>query len=575
MLYGTFRRLIGPVSSKYVLLLGVAGDSAWYLRWSLRRPLKPLLAYGSDEKWRAIPRYRDTRGDAIDIVYRNEAEEGMISAVIDIRIDQAQEIRQSSVISHRQIVAVRLLQMPSQELMTAIAHERDTNPAIELLERESCHYCGAGLDVPSRTCPACGTPLVGGENHHEATLDSGLGATAGGGAYEDDGSDPMMRVAASVERGDGLLQMLDVMIDEDEFEIAEYLVGNLDHHGYLPESIVEDTAVALSCDPAQVEGVLHKLHRLDPPGIGARGAQECLLIQLQRMRQAGNPRKLAEVLVKDYLQDLAFRHFREVAHAIGSTPKAVETEWQFIREHLHPYPTHGFDPDCSEMAEAATTIRPDVVIRRRGAGFEAEVVERQRYDLQVHKGYQWARKHIAEASTNDHDQQHIRTYVERAQSFIAALKQRWDTMQRVSDALIELQRGFLEHGQSAIKPLTRADVAKVVKLHESTVSRATDGKYVLLPNGRVVPFDDFFDSSLPVKKALRELIATENPRRPLSDEQLAQLLTNKGFSIARRTVAKYREEEGILPSRLRRSRGTNRDHVKAPERAYAFSAARR
>jgi RNA polymerase sigma-54 factor len=140
-------------------------------------------------------------------------------------------------------------------------------------------------------------------------------------------------------------------------------------------------------------------------------------------------------------------------------------------------------------------------------------------------------------------------------------------MQRVSDALIEIQHDYLVHGQGALKPLTRADVAKRVRLHESTVSRATDGKFVLLPSGRTVPFDDFFDSSLPVKKALRELIAAENARRPLSDEQLARMLVGRGFVIARRTIAKYREEESILPSRLRRGRAVTPVAAAAAARA--------
>jgi RNA polymerase sigma-54 factor len=491
-------------------------------------------------------------------VYRSDAEERVKVAVMELHIEQTQEPRQTIGISHRQIVAVRLLQMPSQELMGAIAYERDINPAIELMERESCNYCGAGVDSGAHTCPLCGMSLLGLESRHrdreDYALDRSIGAAAIGTPIEDDGSDPMVRVAGTVERGDGLLQMLNLMIAEDESEIAEYLVGNLDHHGFLVDSIIEDAANELSCRPQRIERVLRLLQRLDPPGIGARGAQECLLIQLQRLAQAGKPRKLAELLVKNHLAALAFRRFREVAHVVGRTPKVVEAEWRFIREQLHPYPTHGFDPDCEELVEVAASVRPDVVIHRRGTGFEAEVVEQQRYDLHVHTGYQWARQHMQELGGSRDEQQHIRTYVDRAQSFISALKQRWDTMQRVSDALIDLQRDFLAYGPRALKPLTRADVAKVVKLHESTVSRATDGKFVLLPTGQVIPFDNFFDSSLPVKQALRQWVATENPKRPLSDEQLARLLCQGGFEIARRTVAKYREEEGILPSRLRRSR---------------------
>jgi RNA polymerase sigma-54 factor len=469
--------------------------------------------------------------------------------LMDMRLDPTQMPTQSGVISHRQIIAVRLLQMPSQELSAAIARERDANPAFEADERDSCHYCGAGLDAPNRPCPSCGSSPIrdSAENAYDTATPVGAGAQ-----FDDDGLDPMMRLAATTGRGEGLLQMLCASLSRADDAIAEYLIGSLDHHGFLPPTIVEDTADALGVDDGRVERVLAALHRMEPAGIGARGPRECLLIQLRHLRERGRARPLAELLVREHLQELAFRHFREVARCIGETPKAIETEWQFIREQLHPYPTHGFDPDFGEIGEPAAHVRPDVVIRRRGDSFEAEVVEKQRYDMHVNREYLWARKHIAQVGQTADERAHIRSYVEQAQSFIAALKQRWETMQRVSDALIELQHGFLAHGQSALKPLTRADVARKVGLHESTVSRATDGKFVLLPNGRTVPFDDFFDSSLPVKKALRELIAAENPRRPFSDEQLARILDKQGFVIARRTIAKYREEEGILPSRLRR-----------------------
>jgi RNA polymerase sigma-54 factor len=500
---------------------------------------------------------------------------------LEIRFEQVQAPQQAMIISHRQIQAVRVLQMPSQELVAAIHRERDANPAFEVDERECCHHCGSGFDRATRYCPACGASTTGGEQSRDeagdyAGITSGLGSVSS--QYEDDGSDPMLRIAAGTGRGEGLLQLLCASLASaaDE-EIAEYLVGSLDHHGFLPATIVADTAAALACPPKRVEGVLAALHRLDPPGIGARGPRECLLIQLRRLADLGQPHRLAEQLVARYLPALAFRHFREVARGVGESPKRIEAEWQFIRDCLYPYPTHGFDPDAGELTEVATQIRPDVVIRRRDNRFEAEVVERQRFDLQVNRDYLWTRKHLGALGCTDSERAHVRSYVEQAQSLIAALKQRWDTMQRVSDALIDLQCDFLERGQSALKPLTRADVAKRVRLHESTVSRATDGKFVLLPTGRTVPFDDFFDSSLPVKEALRALICAEDPRRPLSDEQLARLLVKRGFEIARRTIAKYREEEDILPSRLRRCRPVAATHGQPAEvaaRAMALTLAR-
>lgn len=489
---------------------------------------------------------------------------------LELRLEPMVLPQRSTVISHRQIMAVRLLQMPSQELGAAIARERDANPALDAEERESCHFCGAGLEAPGRPCVVCGMSPASERSREERFDEAHSSVQSGFG--DDDSSDPLLRLAVAGGRGSGLLSMLCAALDEDDAATAEYLVGSLDHHGFLPETILEDVCGALRCNAESAARVLDALQHMDPPGIGARGAQECLLIQLRRLRETGTPRPLAELLVEHHLHALAFRHFREVGRLVGETAAIVEGEWQFIRDHLHPYPAHGFDPDSGELAAPAGTIRPDVIIRRQGGGFEAEVVERRRYELRISHEYFWARKHIEELGCNEPERRHIRGFVEQAQTFIAALRQRWDTMQRVSNALIEMQREFLIRGQSALRPLTRADVAQRVRLHESTVSRATDGKYVLLPNGRTIAFDDFFDSSLPVKQALHELIAAENPRRPFSDEQLARMLEQRGLAIARRTIAKYRDEEGILPSRLRRGSGAGdarRALVSAPMPARA------
>src|SRR5579859_1883639 len=230
--------------------------------------------------------------------------------LMDMRLDPTLAPQQSTVISHRQIVAVRLLQMPSQELVAAIARERDTNPALEASERETCHYCGAGLDAPGRACAACGRAPSLAERRHDDG-DDVSGAYVGlGSAGDDDLSDPMLRVAAATGRGEGLLRLLCASLPADDAEIAEYLIGNLDHHGWLPPTIVEDAADALDRAESDVERVLLALQRMDPSGIGARGARECLLIQLLALRDAGDPHPLAETLVRDHLASLAFRRFR-------------------------------------------------------------------------------------------------------------------------------------------------------------------------------------------------------------------------------------------------------------------------
>jgi RNA polymerase sigma-54 factor len=224
-----------------------------------------------------------------------------------------------------------------------------------------------------------------------------------------------------------------------------------------------------------------------------------------------------------------------------------------------------------------------VVIRRtEEGGFEAEVVERRRYRLSLNalylRLYQQAKAHAPSPSSSsassaassrssaasssssgcpeplalsEPERQHVRQYAARARFFVECVTQRWDTLLTISQALIEHQHAFLEQGVRGLRPLTRGELAVAVGLHESTVSRATANKYVLLPSGRTVPFDDFFDGSLAAKEALLEVIATEQGTKPYSDEELARRLGQQGLPLARRTVAKYREALGILPSRFR------------------------
>jgi DNA-directed RNA polymerase specialized sigma54-like protein len=248
-------------------------------------------------------------------------------------------------------------------------------------------------------------------------------------------------------------------------------------------------------------------------------------------------------------------------------------------------------------------VRPDVVIRRTEAGeFEAEVVERRRYRLNLNALYltlyqqgkappassapassaaPGSRSGSAPASSapatrssasaapgsaapsaawgcptgglalSEPERQHVRQYAARARFFMECVTQRWDTLLTITQALISAQHAFLEQGVRGLRPLTRGELAAEVGLHESTVSRATANKYVLLPSGRTVPFDDFFDGSLAAKEALREVIAAEDGAKPYSDEELAKRLGEQGLPLARRTVAKYREALGILPSRFR------------------------
>ena len=470
-------------------------------------------------------------------------------------------VKHAQRLSINQIQAVRVLQFPAQELQTYLANVLNENPALEGEEYELCPICHYPLNSSRGERCDCSAGIrqttdIDMAPEGRDDWESSLHSVSSAGSFEDGEDDPLVRVSGRAEYGAGLLSSLRAMIADEDADIAEYLVGSLNSHGLLPADIIEDASVALDVDAVRVESVLDALQALDPPGIGARGIAESLLLQLERLREDGQPRPLAEQLIRDYFDDLAAKHFREIAREIGIAPRLIEMELNFISQKLHPFPAHGFDPDLSGMATSAPPIRPDVVIRRTANGYEADIVEQRRWDLRVSSTYHQVRQMFkrGEVDATKGERAHVLRSYEDAKNLLAALNQRWHTMQRVADALIEMQFDYLEHGPAGLVALTRKDVGDKIKLHESTVSRATDGKFVLLPNGKTVPFDDFFNESLQVKEAIQGLVENEDPHHPYSDEQLTALLKSLGMEVARRTVAKYREEINILPSRLRRNR---------------------
>jgi RNA polymerase sigma-54 factor len=190
-----------------------------------------------------------------------------------------------------------------------------------------------------------------------------------------------------------------------------------------------------------------------------------------------------------------------------------------------------------------------MIIRKSETGFEVELIEEKRYHFSINTRYGDAAGAVATASREV--QRYLHQNSDRARFFVDCVQRRWRTLKRVSELVVDYQRDFLEKGVRFLRPLTRAEVASRLNLDEGTVSRATANKYALLPNGRLMPFSDFFDGSLSIKDVLREILQSEDPRHRLSDDEIARLLTSQGLPMARRTVTKYREEMGIGSSRER------------------------
>jgi RNA polymerase sigma-54 factor len=333
--------------------------------------------------------------------------------------------------------------------------------------------------------------------------------------------------------------------------VAEYLVGSLDEKGYLAVKI-EDVAYELDVPLDKARAVMRVLQAQEPVGIGARNLRECLSIQIAHLDERGMSQSHALEIVTQFLTELGEHKFGRIAHELKISQQEVADVWDFVKTKLNPHPAHGFSPtNASDRDTRAMYIIPDVVISKGPDDFEVEVVESRRFVLRVNPMYTRlsADLHRSSAAMNPDEKRHVQQYVGRAKLFIANINQRRQTLFNITRCLVDQQREFLEHGVRHLRPLSRAAVAQQLGVHESTVSRATASKYVMLPNGEVIPYAHFFTPSLSVKDIMKEVIEKEG--KPLTDSEIVERLKERGIHIARRTVAKYRMQLAILPSSLR------------------------
>ncbi|WP_165553956.1 hypothetical protein [Kribbella capetownensis] len=304
--------------------------------------------------------------------------------------------------------------------------------------------------------------------------------------------------------------------------IVEYVVGCLDQRGRLT-STTDEIAVCLGVSPTRVGRALSAVQKVGPAGIGARDLRECLLLQLEDRTPTA-----VRTVVDRHLNDLAAGRLDRIAKSLGTSAAEIQTASDFIKERLVPFvPLDlGCWPPRTTNARAEV-LRPDYVFTDE---FAVEVAEEVRHSLAISPSYRAGGAEVQE-------------WLARARLFMSRLHQRWQTMRAVGEAIVDNQKVFLSGRADCPAPLTRAEVAHTIGVHESTVSRAVSARWAQLPSGRLTPMADFFCTSAEPRDAVRDLIAHEG--RPLSDGEIARLLSTTAHPIARRTVAKYRAQLGI------------------------------
>ena len=447
--------------------------------------------------------------------------------------------------------SLEILQMPLLDLQQMIKQELSENPTLEATQEVADEQ----IEIEQGT-----KDVERDEFDNEFEKLAALGEEWGDDFYENrqvaGGSDAeekyqyMMDSLSEVSSlHDQLLEQLSLSgLSDYEKKIAEIVVGNIDDEGYLHLD-VEDL-LALPNFPAEtLDKILDTIHDFDPPGVGARDLRECLLLQLRR---AGKESTQEYQLVADHLDLLGRHKYEEIARAMGLTPERIKELAAEVAK-LDPKPGRNFSETRIEY------VTPEIIVEKKGDEYVITQNKKPYPRLFISQKYL---QMLKDPKTSKEVKSYIREKITKSKQFIQSIDQRMSTIYRIAVEVVRIQRDFFDHGVSELKPLNMRTIAELLEVHETTISRATAGKYMQTPRGLlsmkyfftpgVKTTDGRLVSNESVKAALGEIVRAEDKKKPYSDAKLVKLLEEQGISIARRTVAKYRDQLRILPSHLRK-----------------------
>jgi RNA polymerase sigma-54 factor len=469
--------------------------------------------------------------------------------------------------------SIRLLQLSTLELQQEIEQMLEQNPFLDVEEDHAPTY-----DVPAERAQAVADDNPGSDDAPAAELNAeefgtteredwsngtegddfdGVRETPSAAASSSDNDfEPQDQQAATTTLQAHLhSQMVSMRLSPEDHAALSVLIESLNDDGYLADSL-EDIAASLADNDADREAVLERLacalkwlQSMEPLGVGARDLPECLVLQLRHKPRSAE-QALAIIICRQHLDLLAKRDWKRLEAATGAD-EAQLRQAQALIVTCEPKPGRPFGND-----EGAPVV-PDVIVQKAGRGFRVVINPDVMPKLRINDAYAQAIKGPRGSATP------LAARLQEARWFVKNVMQRFDTIARVSQAIVERQKGFFTHGEIAMRPLVLREIADELGLHESTISRVTTAKYMATPLG-TFELKYFFGSSLAtdaggnasstaVKALIKQLVAAESPQQPLSDNQLAELLSAQGIQVARRTVAKYRDALKIAPAPLRQA----------------------
>src|SRR6267143_3414498 len=461
--------------------------------------------------------------------------------------------------------AIQLLQLSTLELEQVVRKELEENPLLEELPEEKQDVDGEGATATAADGtelapapapaepPSKETSSVDGERADDLPFDLTSAAfdqqdertPVSTEEREDLPFENLGRTATSL--AEHLEEQLRLATDDPRIvAIGEAIIGNLDEDGYL-RAEVDEIAKGMGVTAEEVEATLRIVQAFDPTGVAARSVQECLLLQLTADAE---PDPVSVEIVEKHFEDLERRRYAEIARVLKQPLERVMESIEEIQS-LEPKPGRRFSTNDSRY------VVPDVTIQKVGDDYVVILNEEGIPRLRVNSLYRSLLRR-----SGDEAKQYVEQKLRSAVWLIKSVEQRQRTLRKVTQSLVKFQRDFLDKGVAFLRPLALRDVGEDIGMNESTISRVTTNKYVETPQG-LFELKYFFHSgiasdsgemvsSVSIKKTIRDMVAAEDSGKPLSDQEVAQVLRGQGLNIARRTVAKYREELGIMPSHQRR-----------------------
>ncbi len=455
-------------------------------------------------------------------------------------------------------LAISLLQMPLVKLQEYVKKQIEENPLLEIENKETPPE---GVEFDTSTRPSASLSI---NPERSRRVDLNYSSNEDGEEKQNYRESLITKTATLSEH---LLRQLYLFVADDERKIGEVIIANIDDNGYLKSSIEEIVSFALTT-PQKTEKVLHLIQTFDPIGVGARDLRECLLLQINpvrntkaingedkisnRVKAKGEENSLVGQIIDKYLPYLEKKRFNFIAKKLKVPVERIKEAIKEIA-NLEPKPGRSFN------TERAVRLIPDAILKRNNDKYEVMLNDWELPSLNLNPKY---KRMLKQKDVTGDTKEYLKERLGAAKFLINAINKRKETIHKVTEAIVYIQKDFLDNGMQNLKPMTLSQIAHLVDKHKSTVSRTVSNKYLQTPDGifelrhflnsGVKQENGEFYSSKAIKSRIKDLIENENKETPLTDQQIAELLKLEDISICRRTIAKYRYQLKILSSQSRR-----------------------